>query len=227
MDESFVSVEKVDYLEEDQPIRNQNFFCVSFISPEDVIKNKEVFYFKKFLENFGVDMKNMLNSLKEKYPEENGLLKTIEDNHNYIFNYNEMDEQYNFFKSKNDEEIEKDYHKDQNFQTTIRGFKVRGCYDTVEEAKKRCDVLKKKDPNFNIFVASVGAWCPFAPNVNDIEDQKWNETQLNTLMMNYKKNKESKDEVFQDRRDANVASTSKTFDAISKNVETDPENEVE
>ena len=44
---------KVDYLDEDEPIRNQNFVCISFLNPEDVIKNKDVFYFSKFVEKLG------------------------------------------------------------------------------------------------------------------------------------------------------------------------------
>ena len=39
----------VDLLEEDKPIAGQKFVCVSFVSPEKIIKNKELYYFQEFL----------------------------------------------------------------------------------------------------------------------------------------------------------------------------------
>ena len=38
---SVTSVKEVDYLDEDKPIRGQNFVLLSFLSPEDVLVNKE------------------------------------------------------------------------------------------------------------------------------------------------------------------------------------------
>ncbi len=46
------SKEYVDLLDEDKPISGQKYVCLSFISPEDHIKNKNLFYFEKFLANF-------------------------------------------------------------------------------------------------------------------------------------------------------------------------------
>ena len=37
------SVKEVDYLDEDKPIRGQNFVLLSFLSPEDVLVNKEAY----------------------------------------------------------------------------------------------------------------------------------------------------------------------------------------
>ena len=42
----------VDVLDEDKPVANQKFVCVSFISPESVLKKKEMFFFSKFLNNY-------------------------------------------------------------------------------------------------------------------------------------------------------------------------------
>ena len=41
--------EKIDYLEVDNPIPGQNYTCVSFVSPENVIKHKELFMFNKYM----------------------------------------------------------------------------------------------------------------------------------------------------------------------------------
>lgn len=197
--DNIVSTKQKDYLETDDPIRNQNYCCLSFISPEDVLVNKESFMFYKFLEKFSTDMGFLLDNLKLKYKNDVDMIDTIKTNHNYLFNFKEMNEQYKFFKDVNNGNLEDEFHREQNFRTTIRGFKVRGVYNTVDEAKHRCEQLKKKDPNHNIYISEVGCWCPWSPNPSDISNQEWSETQLNTLMMNYNKNKEDKDLLFEER----------------------------
>ena len=42
---------QVDLLDEDRPIAEQKFVCLSFVSPEKVIKNKEIFFSKNLLNN--------------------------------------------------------------------------------------------------------------------------------------------------------------------------------
>ena len=198
-EETLVTTKEVDYLDEDKPIRGQNYCLLSFLSPEDTLANKEVYYFSKFLENFGRDMKTLLDNLENKYPESKELMETVRSNHTYLFDTKDMNEQYKFYKSVHSEEIEKDFYRENNFMTSVRGIKVRGVFDTVEEAKNRCEFLKKLDSKFDIFIAQVGCWCPWSPNPNDIPNQEYSETQLNTLMKQYKKNMEERDEIFDSR----------------------------
>ena len=40
-----VNSKYVDLLEEDKPIAGQKFVCVSFVSPDKILKQKEVFFF--------------------------------------------------------------------------------------------------------------------------------------------------------------------------------------
>ena len=60
--EGLVTTKEHDYLDEDKPIKNQNFCLLSFISPEDVIKNKEAYYIKAFLDKFSKDCSSLLIS---------------------------------------------------------------------------------------------------------------------------------------------------------------------
>ena len=195
-----VSTKECDYLDEDKPIRNQNFCLLSFISPEDVLINKETYYFNKFLNNFAKDMNTLFEGIQTKYPDSSDLIDTIKTNHGYIFNSNEMNDQYKFFKSCNSSEIEADFHRENNFMTTMRGIKVRGVFDTIEEAKNRSEFLKRTDDKFNIYIAQVGCWCPWSPDPNDLQNQEYAETQLNTLMKQYKQNMQNKDEIFENRK---------------------------
>lgn len=217
-----VNTKEVDYLDEDKPIRGQNFCLLSFISPEDVLINKEVYYFSKFLGNFGKDMKTLLEGISAKYPDSKELIDTIQTNHAYIFNEKELNEQFNFFKSVNGNDIEAQFHKDNNFRTTMRGIKVRGVFDTIEEAKNRSELLKRMDNKFNIYIAQVGCWCPWSPNPEALENQEYAETQLNTLMKEYKKNMDDKDVVFEQRKNAHVKNDSKestNLDSIRESIE--------
>ena len=41
-----------DVLDEDKPVPNQKFVCLSFLSPEKIIKNKEIYFFDQFVKTF-------------------------------------------------------------------------------------------------------------------------------------------------------------------------------
>merc|ERR1712188_120100 len=41
-----------DVLEEDKPIANQKFCCLSFLSPEKIIKDKNLYFFNEFLKTW-------------------------------------------------------------------------------------------------------------------------------------------------------------------------------
>lgn len=71
---------------------------------------------------------------------------------------------------------------------TTRGLKVRGVYSTREEANARADELAKIDPDFDVFVGEVGKWLPWDPDPNSVEDQQYQEKELNELMKGHKDN---------------------------------------
>jgi hypothetical protein len=200
------SVKEVDYLDEDKPIRGQNFVLLSFLSPEDVLVNKEAYMFSKFLTKFSSDMTLLLDGISTKYSDSKDFVDSVKENNAHIFNPKDMSEQYGFYKSVNNDELESSYHRDNNFTTSIRGIKVRGVFDTIEEAKNRSEFVKKIDDKFNIYIAQVGCWCPWSPNPDCLENQEYAETQLNTLMKEYKKNMNDKDVVFESRKSSMFAS---------------------
>lgn len=208
-----ISSGEIDYLDEDKQIRGQNYCLLSFISPEDVLKDKEIYYFGKFLEQFGKDIKTLFDGIQAKYPDSKDLIDTLKQNHSYIYDSDELQEQYKFFKSTKSVDIESDFHRENNFKTSMRGIKIRGTFDTIEEAKNRSEFLKRIDNKFDIYIAQVGCWCPWSPNPNDLQDQEFAESQLNTLMKQYKSNMNSKDEVFEQRKNDVVKNAKKPLDA--------------
>lgn len=218
------SVKEVDYLDEDKPIRGQNFVLLSFLSPEDVLVNKEAYMFSKFLTKFSSDMTVLLDGISAKYSDSKDFVDSVKENNAHIFNPKDMSEQYGFYKSVNNQELESSYHRDNNFTTSIRGIKVRGVFDTIEEAKNRSEFVKKIDNKFNIYIAQVGCWCPWSPNPDCLENQEYAETQLNTLMKEYKKNMNDKDVVFENRKASMFPDTTVTADTTVTDT-TNIENE--
>ena len=63
------------------------------------------------------------------------------------------------------------------------------------------EVLRRSgDTRFDIFVGQVGVWCPWSPNPEDMQEQEYAETQLNTLMKEYKQNMNLRDEFYEMRK---------------------------
>lgn len=200
MSSPLVPVREEDFLTEDPAIRGQNYVCLSFLSPEDVIQKKEVFVFHRYLETFAKELNTLFDGLAAKYPEEKRVIQAIKETNAHMFDAKELDSHFRVFQSLQGGQLDKEYAEANNFQTSVRGIKVRGVFDTLKEAQVRCEVLKRMGDKFDIFVGQVGVWCPWSPNPEDISDQEYAETHLNTIMSKYKENLTLKDQVFEERK---------------------------
>ena len=176
-----------DFLEVDDEIRGQAFACLSFLTPEKILKKKEVFKAGKFLEHVFTDESRPIQEIREKM---NGGDKTQ-------FSYEKINEMYEDWKYSRDQQLEDDFHKIQDFQTSIQGIKVRGVYATEQEARVRAKKLHQKDPKFHVFIAPVGYWVPYEVNPDQITDSEYQVEQLNNLAKEYNKNLDGKNEMFE------------------------------
>ena len=82
-------------------------------------------------------------------------------------------------------ESKREEYKDQK----ILGVKVRGVFETYEDARKQAELLQKQDKFHNIFVGEVGKWLPFDVDIAKAEtedDPVYREKSLNTYMKAYK-----------------------------------------
>jgi len=95
--------------------------------------------------------------------------------------------------------------KDVDEKSSMYTFKVRGAYETVEEAQKRIQFLNSIDPNVNIYLAEVGKWCPFDDDPEKAKDAVYKDEELNRLMKGYKENQEKAKEHFHQRKAEMVA----------------------
>lgn len=193
-----------DYLDQDPPIRGQKYVCMSFISPDEVIEKKEAYFFSQYISSFSKDLQELWGGMLEVYKDNVELtdgLRSIRNRYEHLFNTDVINFEYDTFLKMHSERLETEYLEKNDFQTTIRGLKVRGSYETLREAQIRAQVLKRLDDKFNVFIAEVGCWCPWSPDPEEIEDQEYAETQLNTLMKSYHENQLAKDQFYAQRKD--------------------------
>ena len=232
------STEYVDLLDEDKPIAGQKFACISFISPENVLKDKKLFYFEEFLKKwdflksmekfhqfmhfisykYKVDFDSVTEDLKSFVDEEkNNLLKTT------------IEDEYKNFLDEAEEKLENEFNIKHNFQTNTRGIKVRGSFSTQEEAELKCKMLREADPNHDVYVGPVGMWMPWEPEAYKTGRVEYLEKELNDLMHEKVNNEKDAKQEFDNRvRQAkekaiqnNKENAEKTGSSISQEIDKD------
>ena len=198
----------IDLLDEDKTISGQKYVCLSFISPENHIKRKELFYFEKYLKHFEFrktfdKYTQFLNYLAYKYNLDfNSLTKDmeefVEEERENLF-VTSLEDDYKSFVDAKEEELQKEYSTQHNFQTNTRGIKVRGVFGSQEEAELKCKMLREGDPNHDVYIGQVGIWMPFHPEAYKTGRVEYLEKDLNDLMAQKKKNDEISKEEFNKR----------------------------
>ena len=210
-----------DYLDVDKPITGQNFYCVSFVSPDKILEQKDKFMFYHYEKALNTKISTMLDeglvSLIDKSEDGNvdvsdvialkkNVSKTCEE---YNLTFEQFKDKFEDFKFSNEEKIGEVFDKANNFKTSVRGVKVRGVYDTKREADVRASVLQRQDPLFDVFVGQMGYWCPWDPNPQKIDDIEYMNNDLNKLVKEYKSNEAKKDMFYQEQK------TQRQKDALS------------
>jgi hypothetical protein len=166
-----------DHLDVDPQIPGQQFVCLSFVSPEKILPQKEAFFRKAFWA-----------FLKERHEEiDYTIVKDFET-------------LYDTFLAEHEQDLEDKFHEENQFRTTIRGLKIRGTYNTKKEAEIRAKVLQKIDRSHHVFVAPVGYWLPWDPAADAVQDQVYQEEELNELMKNYKQNEMKRDTFYEEQK---------------------------
>jgi hypothetical protein len=233
-----VNSKYVDLLEEDKPIAGQKFVCVSFVSPEKIVKQKEIFFFEEFLKkwDFSKSMEKFLqflNFISYKYKLNFDDVTTdykefIKEEKSNLINTN-MEDEYKTFLDESETELENAFNVKHNFQTSTRGLKVRGVYPTLEEAELRCKMLREIDPNHDVFVGPVGLWMPWHPEAYKTGRVEYVEEELNQLMQEKNKNEDFAKTAFEQRVkeskqkaiEENIKNAEKTGSALTQTIDKD------
>lgn len=226
----------VDLLEEDKPISGQKFVCVSFCSPEKILKEKELFFFEEFLKkwDFNKSMEKFvqfLNFISYKYnvsfeDVSNDFKDFVKEERETLAN-SSMNDDYKTFLDNNEDEIQKQFDIAHNFQTSTRGLKIRGSYPTQEEAELRCKMLREIDPNHDVFVGPVGMWMPWDPEAYKTGRVEYMEEELNQLMKEKTKNESNAKTAFEQRTkeakqkaiEENIKNAEKSGNALTQAID--------
>lgn len=212
----------IDLCDEDPPIAGQKFVCMSFVSPEKILKKREVYLFDQFIKQwefsksmeryfdfihfiaykYNLKVEELINDFNDFVKEENDKLKKsgIEDD-------------YKNFMDKQEEKLNEQFSREHAFQTSVRGLKIRGVFPTQDEAEARCKKMREQDPNHDIFVGPVGIWVPWDPDAYKTGRVEHLEEELNALHKEKLKNEEMAKKEFEER----VRETKKK--AIMENIE--------
>lgn len=198
----------IDLCDEDPSIAGQKFTCMSFVSPENILKKKEVFFFNQFVKNwefsksmeryfefihfiaykYNLDVNTLINDFNEFVTEEGAKLKK-----------SGIDDDYKNFLDKQEDKLNEQFNRENAFQTSVRGLKVRGTFASQEEAEQRAKKLREQDPNHDIFVGPVGVWIPWDPDAYKTGRVEHLEEELNALHKEKIKNEEKAKQEFEER----------------------------
>lgn len=198
----------VDLLDVDKPIAGQSFGCFSFISPETILKQREMFFFEEFLKQWEMNKSmekfhQFLNFISFKYKLQfEEVIKDFEvfvkEERETIVN-SSIEDDYKTFLDKQEDELEKKFNLKHNFQTSVRGFKARGNFSSQEEAELRAKLLRESDPHFDVFVGPIGTWLPWEPEAYKTGRVEYMEEELNQLAQEKKKNETIAKTAFEQR----------------------------
>jgi hypothetical protein len=212
----------VDLCDEDATIAGQKFACLSFVSPEKILKKREMYLFDQFVKqwDFTKSMNkyfDFLNFIAYKYSlkidelsadfndfvkEEGSKLKELG-----------AENDYKNFIDKHEDELNEKFNREHAFQTSVRGLKVRGVFPSQDEAEMRCKKLRELDPNHDIYVGPVGMWIPWDPDAYKTGRVEFMDEELNQLHKEKMKNEEKAKQEF----NARIQETKKK--AIQENME--------
>ena len=224
----------IDYLEEDAEIPTQRYAIMSFISPEKVIKQKEIFYYERFLQWLDYEwkvtgMEGFMAFLGKKYS-----LK-IEDLMNDLSEFkkvhdadvraSDIQEKYQIFLMKHEKDLDTEFTEKNDFRTNVRGVKVRRVFSNVEEAQMFTKVLQRRYPRDNLYIGKVGCWLPWDPSENVMPEVEYAEKELNEMMRKYKENEVNKDIFFEERKNEKIEDQKKENERRRKQALEDKEKE--
>lgn len=198
----------IDLLDEDRPIAGQKFVCLSFISPENVLKQKNHFLFKEFLTYF--DFTKSMSKFEQflafmAYKNNMKLDDMMKDFQDFVqtetteLKNTDITSEYKGFLEQHEERLTQEFQEKYTFQTNTRGLKIRGVFPSQKEAELRSKLLREIDPNHDVYVGQVGVWMPWEPDAYRTGRVEYLQKELNDLMNEKIKNEQEAKQHFEER----------------------------
>ena len=175
------------------------FGLFSFISPEKIIKQKEIYFFEQFVNQWDLTKStekflDFLNFISYKYNVKVDDL--MADFHEFAKDEEKklkedsllVSNDYKNYLDKNEDRITLQFNKEHQFQTSVRGMKWRGSFWDEEQANEEAKKLREIDPHHDICVGKPYVWLPLDPDAYRTGRVEFMEAELNKLHQEKMKN---------------------------------------
>jgi hypothetical protein len=80
------------------------------------------------------------------------------------------------------------------------GLKIRGTFNTRDEAASHAKRLQNEDATFDIYVVDMYKWLLIPPDRDHIEDVHYNDEKLEEIMSKYRENQAMASRMFEERK---------------------------
>ena len=90
---------------------------------------------------------------------------------------------------------------DSNQKSSKCCVKIKGVFNTEEEARKHVKLLIDNDPTYDIFIVSMYEWLLVPPNMDHIEDQEYIDKELNEMISDFRVQQKKSALEFEKRKD--------------------------
>ena len=98
-------------------------------------------------------------------------------------------------------------------------MKIRGCFQTVDEAKQHAKHLSEMDRSFDVYVVEMYNWLAIPPNPEDIADQEHQDKWLNDFVKGHKEEQLKAKKHFEERKSEMIENIQEENETKVKNNE--------
>jgi hypothetical protein len=198
----------VDVLKVSKTRAGQNFAVLSFLSPEEILKQREQYLFEHFVREwdftkcieksvgfvnfiaykYGLDSEAVMTDFQDYVKQEDAMLKS-----------STIEEDWKNFLDRRGDALNKQFNIDHDFQTSVRAVKFYGAFSTVEEAQKYIKDEIDEDDIINAHAGPAGTWLYWDPDPYKTAHLDYREEELNRLYQEKIANEKKKDDEFKAR----------------------------
>jgi hypothetical protein len=140
---------------------------------------------------YNLNPEAILSDFQEFVKEEDAVLKAAS-----------IEDEYKNFLDRREDDLNKQFNIQHNFQTSVRGVKFYGSFSSQEEAEKYIKEELDEDDIINAHTGPAGTWLYWDPDPYKTARIDYREEELNRLYQEKILNEKKKDEEFKRRVDA-------------------------
>lgn len=225
-----------DVLAVDPKIEDQEWTVVSFIDPDDgIMENKNIYYFYDFIKAWEYEKTitrfvEFMGFLSQKHRLKLDIMmedfKEFAQDQKHIISKSSLLDDYKNHIDAHGERLQKEFDEANNFQTNVRGFKVRGNFADKKHAEARACLMREFEEAHDVHVMPVGVWAPFHADAYRTKQVEYLEEELNQLMTKKMENQALADKAFDQRvfdakknaMDKNIAQAEKTGNVLTQTM---------